>query len=1202
MLSAGSEPGAGLRSRSETASGRVYGGWDIARERLAVDGDSHPAAAAFGDQKDDMSVDFGLVGDAVGDALGGGRGRLDSGGLSSIDGGASSPGGRFGPGGGGRLHSGASGFMRGTRESSAASGVSGAGLGLGTVGEEAEGAGTPTSGPELHPIGSGGGEGHRQGRGQDGALDRGRMASVRSADSAGSIGGQLQLPENASEALATATEAVPGSFIPRSQADALSSAPDAGAGGQGQGQGQGRTISDGSALGLDRARAGSEASTDSAVLLSRGARGRLSNTFGSGGRLLSSGSGGVAQTAEGQRATIVDSSSGWNAVPGTPLVPLTHGLRTHAVSSSSTVAAESSAATASSSGQPARSDASTGSPADADAQSSLQQQQREQRRMVALPPGYVLKGFSPRGLPIIGPAEPQAGVPAAQEQGQGQGQLQLPAVGSSSPAAAALPGTPQAGGGSGGIGGASTPVIPDAARAALPPNHPQSVPVQSLLHPGMGLHPFSLAQMLTHGHPHGPYGRWTEDELASTVPEEEEFGAGDGSDKSSDEEGGGAGGRKRGGRAGSKSGRGRGGGVSSSKSSDADSKERKRLRKREARKRMAKQRREREIEAERLRLELRALRAHRFGARVVSPAVLQAVDGLKRAGRVAEEVVEAAAVDGPQYLPGPRGTLLKRVPGAGGRRSSSSAGGSGASRRGGRRGGAGGGRGGGAGPMDSGEGGNDVGGGAHDSQPGAGGAVRASPGRPSADLQFLGSDAELLHLLSIHGRARPRHLRSGAMDSVEDPAPVDIGLSELAAGAQPTAAAAVASVPSGYGLDLGTDDPVGFQVDAGISHDEFAAAAVVADGHARDQSAGGDLSRSGLQRMGPSGAVELPLRVDLGRIVAEPIGDVTPKELQERRWGGFEQSQEVRATAGADATPHERAGEVRASVTALRATCVSLHRKVRELGYLVCAARSSTSGSGNATGGGPASERKQEDASGGYSNSSSAGRGATTSRQAKREQLMRELAQAVQLTEQQRATLEGMQGRVMATRNELKPLCGTYQALRAEGVHGFRGAEALHDLLRSVLEPEKAKALMAWVSRVEGRALSTDRQGRPLPPHARLGGRSFRPDFAQLGRALDDSAYSKLQKRGGGVSVRSTVGELLDLARRRGRPGVLAREAAESQLGRALAAISMDEPYGRIVPISVAQQLARARSGQGIGVGVPASVTGAAGGLRISAP
>jgi len=192
-----------------------------------------------------------------------------------------------------------------------------------------------------------------------------------------------------------------------------------------------------------------------------------------------------------------------------------------------------------------------------------------------------------------------------------------------------------------------------------------------------------------------------------------------------------------------------------------------------------------------------------------------------------------------------------------------------------------------------------------------------------------------------------------------------------------------------------------------------------------------------------------------------------------------------------------------------------------------------------------------------------------------------------------------MQDRLLATRRELKPLCGTYQALRGEGVHGFRGAEALHDLLRSVLDPEKAKELMAWTSRLEGKAFSSTRTGRPLPPHERLGGRSFRPDFAQLNKALEDSAYSKVQKRGG-VSARSTVGDLLELARRRGRPGQLAREAAESQLGRALTSIAMDEPYGRIVPHSVAQQLARARSGQGVGVELGV-VVGAGAGLRISA-
>lgn len=457
---------------------------------------------------------------------------------------------------------------------------------------------------------------------------------------------------------------------------------------------------------------------------------------------------------------------------------------------------------------------------------------------------------------------------------------------------------------------------------------------------------------------------------------------------------------------------------------------------------------------------------------------------------------------------------------------------------------------------------------------GAAGVVRSSPDRHEADLQFLGSDAELLHLLSLHGRARPPHLRApGMAQNVEDAAPVDIGLPSLVAGPDASALgssdplAATGAIPSGYDVDVGTTDPVGFAVAAEEPSDDFAAAAVV-DNKGLPQRGGPDMDS--LVRLGPSGALEVPLSLELGRFLAEPIGEVTAKELQERRWGGFDQSLEVRANAAAEATPHERAGDVRASVTALRATCVSLHRRVRELGYLAFAATDEGREGAGETGaaqtpnaGGP-SDSKESDA-----------------KKALRSSLMQELASALQLSDEQKQRLGDMQSRVLATRRELKPLCGAYQALRGEGVHGFRGAEALHDLLRSTLEPEKAKTLMQWVSRLEGKTFSTDRRGRPLPPHVRLGAKSFRPDYAQLGKALDESAYSKLQKRGGGVSARTSVAELLDLARRRGRPGQLAREAAESQLGRALASIALDEPYGRIVPSPMVQQLAAAPPGGG---------------------
>jgi len=218
----------------------------------------------------------------------------------------------------------------------------------------------------------------------------------------------------------------------------------------------------------------------------------------------------------------------------------------------------------------------------------------------------------------------------------------------------------------------------------LPPNHPQSRPVQALLEPGSGLVPFGLAQMLTHGHPHGPYGKWAESELEASIPEDDEFGGGEGSDDDDSDDGGA---KKRGG------GRGGSSAKPASSSSSNDQKERKRLRKREARKRMAKRRREREVEAERLRLEVRLLRSHRFGARVVSASVQRAVGRLQAEGKVADDVTDAAAVDGPLYLPGPRGIPLRRLVDAahkgrrakGARPGAGAGDGLGAGRRGGRR-------------------------------------------------------------------------------------------------------------------------------------------------------------------------------------------------------------------------------------------------------------------------------------------------------------------------------------------------------------------------------------------------------------------------------------------------------------------------------------------------------------------------------------
>jgi len=205
MLSAGSEPG--VRSRSATASGRAYAGWDIGKERDAVDG-VHPADAAFLDVKG-PSVDFDVVNAAVGAALGR-HGRADSSEASS-DGDLGSPVGGYrgddrgslsGSGiGGGEHHRGehhsvlGSRYLDRSRNQSAASGLSGSmmGLALGTVGEEAEGDGTPSDNGggsvDLRGVGVGR-EGREEPPGLVGAGDfsRTRMFSARSADSEQSYG------------------------------------------------------------------------------------------------------------------------------------------------------------------------------------------------------------------------------------------------------------------------------------------------------------------------------------------------------------------------------------------------------------------------------------------------------------------------------------------------------------------------------------------------------------------------------------------------------------------------------------------------------------------------------------------------------------------------------------------------------------------------------------------------------------------------------------------------------------------------------------------------------------------------------------------------------------------------------------------------------------------------------------------------------
>ena len=201
-------------------------------------------------------------------------------------------------------------------------------------------------------------------------------------------------------------------------------------------------------------------------------------------------------------------------------------------------------------------------------------------------------------------------------------------------------------------------------------------------------------------------------------------------------------------------------------------------------------------------------------------------------------------------------------------------------------------------------------------------------------------------------------MRAGAAQRIGDPAPVDLGLPQLvgeAAGSTGSGTSAAPAddeagdtgvLPPGYTLDLGREDPVGFPADNGGDRDEFSAAAIhMSMTDTGVGSEGGDgFPGHSLLRMGPSGAMEMALHPDTRKFLGDPIGEVAVRELQERRWGGFEQSLEARAQAGADATPHERAGLVRSSVTALRSTCVSLHRKVRELGYLVCAASSDGKG------------------------------------------------------------------------------------------------------------------------------------------------------------------------------------------------------------------------------------------------------------------